>query len=119
VAASWLILAEGDVRPFLLTGLGFGASTTKAGGDRLTAMDLRLSVVVGKTFVEMFTPYLVGRVFAGPVKWTILGESVTGGDTHHYTVGFGATLRVGGLDVFAEVLPLGEQALNVGLGWSI
>ena len=56
VAASWLILPEGDVRPFLLTGLGFGASTTKAGGERLTALDLRLSVVVGKTFAQMFTP---------------------------------------------------------------
>ena len=40
VAASWLILPEGDLRPFLLTGLGFGASTTKAGGERLTALDL-------------------------------------------------------------------------------
>jgi len=118
VAASWLALPEGEVTPFLLVGLGAGASTTKAGGERLTAIDVRGSVVVGKTFLEQLTPYVVGRVFGGPVRWTIAGASVTGGDTHHYTVGVGTTLRVSGLDLFAEVLPLGERALNVGLGWS-
>ena len=119
VAVSWLALPEAEVRPFLLVGVGFGASTTEAGDERLTALDLRGSVVIGKTFFDTLTPYLVGRVFGGPVKWTIAGASVTGGDTHHYTVGVGATLRISGLDVFAEVLPLGERALNVGLGWSL
>ncbi|HKA91813.1 MAG TPA: hypothetical protein VKE22_29325 [Haliangiales bacterium] len=118
VAASWLAVPEGEVRPFVLTGLSLGVSTAKAGADRLTAVDARLSVVVGKTFARVLTPYVAGRVFGGPVYWTIAGDSVVGGDSHHYSVGFGATLRPGAIDVFAEWMPLGERSVNVGVGWS-
>ncbi len=118
VAGSWLAVAEGELRPFVLTGLSLGVSTAKAGADQLTAVDARLSVVVGKTFAQVFTPYVAGRVFGGPVYWTIAGDSLVGNDSHHYTVGFGATLRTGSLDVFAEWMPFGERSVSAGVGWS-
>ena len=118
-AASWLAVPEGEATPFLLGGVSLGVSTAPAGASRITAVDARLSVVVGKTFAQMFTPYVVGRVFGGPVYFTIAGDDQVGGDSHHYAVGFGATLRAGAVDVFAEFVPLGEQSVSVGLGWSL
>jgi hypothetical protein len=118
VAGSWLIAPEGEALPFVLAGISLGGSTAPAGPENITAVDARLSIVVGKTFAEAFTPYVVGRVFGGPVFWSIGDEGVVGGDSHHYAVGFGASLRTGAFDLFAEWLPAGERSVNLGVGWS-
>jgi hypothetical protein len=114
-AGSWLALYEGEVRPFVLLSLSASVSTATTDVGRVTAVDLRGGVVVGKTFFERLTPYLVARVFGGPVSW----NGLTGGDQHHYTIGGGATLRLpGGFDVLAEGMALGERSVAIGVGLS-
>jgi hypothetical protein len=115
LSASWLALLEGERRPFVVVGASLAGSRTEAyadDGERhpLSAGDLRLGVMSGKTFGPV-TPYLAARGFGGPVFWRIAGEDVTGSDTHHYTVGGGASLRLGRrVTIAAEVLPLGERS---------
>ncbi len=121
VAGSWLALFEDGARPFVLVTATASVSTatTDGGAARLTAFDLRAGLVVGKTFFARLTPYVAGRVFAGPVSWTLDGADVTGSDQHHFSVGGGATLRLpGGVDVFAEGMAFGERALDAGIGLS-
>lgn len=120
VTATWLPLFETRRRPFVLTSLSFGGSTVTAESDddeahRWTAFDLRLGAIIGKTFADRFTPFAAGRVFAGPVSWQLGGESQTGGDAHKYTAGGGLSFRIPGrLDLFAEVMAVGEQSASVG-----
>jgi len=123
LTGSWLALPERVTRPFVLLALTASVATTEtARADetaRLTALDLRASVIAGKTFFSRLTPYLAGRVFGGPVFWRVAGEGVTGSDRHHFAVGAGVTLRLPGrLDLFAEAMPLGERSLNLGAGLS-
>jgi hypothetical protein len=120
LTGSWLAVTEGEARPFVMLSLTASALTMTADGERLTALDLRAGVMLGKTFGERFTPYAVARAFGGPVSWTLAGEEVTGSDQHHYTVGAGASLRLPKrLDVFVEGSPLGERSLNLGVGIGI
>jgi hypothetical protein len=71
--------------------------------------------MVGKTIGERFVPFVTGRIFGGPVSWHLGGEDVLGSDRYHYTVGGGATYRIPGkLDIFAEVLGLGEESVSLG-----
>jgi hypothetical protein len=122
VGASWLGVYEDERRPFLQLAGTFGFSTVTAISDdgerhRLTAGDLRLGALVGKTFFSRVTAYAAARVFGGPVFWRLGGESVVGGDTHHFAVGAGAILRLPGrVDVFAEGMALGERSVSLGAG---
>jgi hypothetical protein len=81
---SWLPIYESEEgRPFLQVSASLGVSTTTAVSDdgareRLTSGDLRLGVLVGKTFFEKLSVYAAGRVFGGPVYWQLAGESVAG-----------------------------------------
>jgi len=108
---SWLALPETTSRPFILAAVTASVLTA----PHLTAVDFRASAVVGKTVLDRLTVYAVGRVFGGPVNFD--PEVATGGDTHHYAVGAGASLRLPkAFDLFVEGSPLGEQSLNVGAG---
>ena len=108
---SWLALPESAARPFILAAVTASVLTA----PHLTAVDFRASAVVGKTLFDRLTVYAVGRVFGGPVDFE--PETATGGDTHHYSVGAGASLRLPkAFDVFVEGSPLGEQSFNVGAG---
>lgn len=120
ITGSWLTLAEGETRPFVLLSVTASVLTMTADSERFTALDLRVGAVVGKTFWERFTPYVVARAFGGPVSWTIAGQDQTGADTHHYSVGAGASLRLPKrIDAFVEGSPLGEQSLSIGVGIGI
>ena len=120
VSVTWLPLFESERGPFLLASLTLGGATTTAVSDdgqahRWSAFDLRAGLLLGKTFAERFVPFVTARGFGGPVFWRLGGETVTGTDVHHYAVGAGFTFRVpGALDLFAELLPLGEQSASVG-----
>ncbi len=120
VSATYLALFETEKRPFVLGSMTFGHSRTSAVSDDMqrhdwTAFDLRAGVMVGKTISDNFVPFASARVFGGPVSWQLGGEDVVGSDKYHYTVGLGATFRIPGkLDLFAEVLGLGEQSASVG-----
>jgi hypothetical protein len=124
LGASYLWIYEGELRPFLLFSTSLGVSTTTATGDdgmdhRLTSGDLRLGVSVGKTLWDQLSIYATGRLFGGPVFWTLAGEGVAGGDTHHYTVGAGAVWRPGKrFELFAEGAPVGEQSFAAGVSSS-
>jgi hypothetical protein len=123
---SWLAVPETVRRPFVQVAGTLSASTTTTKietGDaeavRLTAVDLRATVIAGKTFAGRFTPNVAGRLFGGPIFWTREGEDVTGSDRRHFSVGAGVTLRLPGrLDVFAELMPLGERSASLGAGLS-
>ncbi len=118
-----LALFERPRRPFvLLTGSASVSRSTAESDDGmahdLTAGDLRVGVMIGKTWGRV-VPYLTARAFGGPVFWTIRRDDVTGGDVHHYTVGGGASLRLGAqVDGFVEVMPLGEQSGSAGASLS-
>ncbi len=116
VSGSLLALTETSLRPFLLFGLSVAASQARTDGQAdLSAVDVRASGLVGKTFFDAFTPYGVARGFTGPVRWDRLEGS--GADAHHFAIGLGATLRLpSGLDVVVEGIPLGERSVTFGAG---
>lgn len=123
LSGTWLARYETERGPFVMASLSLGFSTTTATSDdgaphRLTSGDARVGVMVGKTYGRL-TPYLVARGFGGPVLWTLGGESVSGGDVHHYTIGLGSSLRLPArLDGFLELMPLGERSASAGLSLS-
>ncbi len=121
ISASYLALYETEWRPFVLGSLTIGYSRTSAVSDdnarhTWTASDLRPGLMVGKTIAQRFVPFVAARVFGGPVKWKLGGESVTGSDKYHYTVGGGITYRIPGtLDLFVEAMGLGEKSGSLGV----
>jgi len=126
LGASWRVLDADGARPFVaLTGqIAFAVTSTRPSGAGATAAstpyqaaDLRLGAVAGWPLLETLTPYTLARVFGGPVWWEYQGADLLGGDVHHFQVGAGLLLRLGPVDVFAEGVPLGEQALAGGAGF--
>jgi hypothetical protein len=93
-------------------------SPTGQSSSAFNAFDARGGVIVGKTFAHVFTPYITGRVFGGPVYWTFDGDNVMGHDAYQYQLGGGLSLAVfkGRLDVFAEGIGFGEKGIAAGIG---
>jgi hypothetical protein len=119
LSLSYLAIYEGERTPFLLGSLSLGMLTARAEAqgavNRWTAGDMRLGLMLGKTLADRYVPFVVGRVFGGPVSWRIADDDVTGSDVHKYTAGAGFTMRIPNiLDLFAEVLPIGEQSASLG-----
>ena len=83
-----------------------------------TALDLRAGAIAGKTFADVFTPYVTARVFGGPVAWRFDGEKVTGTDLYKYQVGGGLSIALfeRRIDVFAEGIAFGERGVAAGIG---
>jgi hypothetical protein len=122
VARQWVGGGKNDF--FLTTSLTVGFSSTHTespAGVRtgLTAQDTRLGVIFGRTFAGIWNPYVVGRVFGGPVHWSIDGTDVVGGDRHHYTIGLGGSLALGSsVDLVAEGMFFGERSFVLGMTYS-
>jgi hypothetical protein len=115
VAASFLALEQGPWWPFLQLSASVAGSGFAATGGPVVALDVRAGLVVGYTFLERLTPYLVGRAFGGPVFRA--GE--VGTDASHLQAGLGLVVGLpGGFDLSVEFVPFGEQRLSGGLGWS-
>lgn len=78
------------------------------------AKDVRIGVTAGLPMGEVLTPYVLARAFAGPVKWTLDDEELTGSDQHHYQLGVGVNVAFP-LDLIATVdVPLlGEPGMSV------
>jgi hypothetical protein len=119
LGGSWRLIDTDGAVPFVLltAQLSYIASSAPP-GTGYSAFDLRLGGAVGWTFWHALTPYVVGRAFGGPVYWRYLGAAVTGTDDHHWQAGGGLSVRVKRLDVFAEGVPLGEQGVTAGVGFS-
>jgi hypothetical protein len=117
-AATWLAVFESERRPFVLLSFSLAGSRTEAVSDDgeaygLTALDGRVGAMVGKTLGPA-SLYAVGRVFGGPVTWTLGGDEVTGGDSHHYTVGAGGVVRFARrVHLAIEGMALGERSATV------
>lgn len=122
VTASFRPLDEGELTPFLLLTGSAAASlswtTPRAGGtaSALSALDARLGLVAGKTIAHVVTPYVLARVFGGPVFGSLGGNAVTGTDASHYQLGAGVSVRLGRVDLVAEAVPLGELEIVAGAG---
>jgi len=122
VGWSWLAVYEQERRPFLQVAASLGFSTVGVvsdDGERhpLTAGDLRVGLLCGKTFFEKLSVYGAARGFFGPVWWHLGGEKVMGGDAHHFALGAGAIWRLPGhFDLFVEAMGLGEQSASLGAG---
>lgn len=120
LGASYLALAGTPKSPFLL--LDAGWSSLFAGTEPdvpYSAHDLRLGGTFGMTFFRLLSPYALARVFGGPVFWELGGAPVQGTDRYHYQLGLGISVLIfSRFDFFVEGVPLGEQGISVGLGFS-
>jgi len=115
VAGSFLALDQGAFWPFLQLALSVSVSGLSAPRSSYLALDARLALVVGYTFIDRLTPYAVGRVFGGPVFY----DGKTGTDLYHYQVGLGLVVGLpAGFDLSGEFVPLGEQRFTASLGYS-
>jgi hypothetical protein len=99
--------------------ISFTGTGTQVGDSGPTtaydALDFRVGVAAGFTWLRVLSAYGVVRGFGGPVLWTYQGSTELGTDTHHYQVGGGlAVLVARRIDLFAEGVPLGEQAVSAG-----
>jgi len=114
-SGSFLALEQGTYWPFIMIAGSLAATGVKAAPTTYVAIDVRLTASVGYTFFERLTPYAVGRLFGGPVFW----RNQTGTDLYHYQVGLGFVVGLPfGFDLSAELIPLGEQRVTAGLGYS-
>jgi hypothetical protein len=125
LGASWRVVDPDGWIPFVLLSLQVSYVNSSAQREEdasavgYNAFDLRGGLVVGTTFLRVFTPYVVGRGFGGPVYWRYQGAAIVGTDDHHWQVGAGFSLRLGRrFDVFAEGVPLGELGVTAGAGFS-
>ncbi len=125
--ASYRLVDGAGAAPFVLVSGALGASTFSTDGpagerSRMSAGDVRAGVVVGKTFFDVVSPYVVARGFFGPVSWRarVAGapKDLGGGDAHHYQVGGGFVTGYRGIDLAVEAMPLGEQRYVVAVGVS-
>lgn len=71
-ALTWLAVYERGRRPFVSASASLGALVLRAVADddttrTLSAWDVRLGGMIGKTFAGVVVPYAAVRVFGGPV----------------------------------------------------
>jgi len=106
----------------LTAGVASAATYNEANASdrpRFTALDFRLSAVVGKRLFGFWLPYGGVAFFGGPVYFAPQGNSLTGGDQHHYRLSAGSSFSLPAhLEAFVEVGFLGEQNLLAGIGYA-
>lgn len=119
---AWSVIDQKGAIPFVMIGASVAASLAvpeHGGDDAFYALDIRGSVTAGYTFAKRFTPYAVGRLFGGPVLLAERGKSYAGTDIYHFQLGVGFVVGLpGGFDLSAELIPLGEQRVSAGIGYS-
>ena len=111
--------------PYLGASLTAGVATASTYDEldaterpRFTALDFRLSAVIGKRLFGFWLPYGGVAVFGGPVYFAPEGNASTGSDQHHYRLSVGSSLSLPAhLEAFVEVGFLGEQNLLAGVGY--
>jgi hypothetical protein len=112
--------------PFVAASLTVGVATASTyneanASDRpqFTALDFRLSAVIGKRLFGFWLPYGGVAVFGGPVFFAPAGQSLTGTDQHHFRLSVGSSFSLPAhLEAFVEVGFLGEQNVLAGLGYA-
>jgi hypothetical protein len=115
VGLAYALVKQDGAIPFVLFGASVSGSAASTQERLLVSVDARASVTAGYTLWERLTPYLTARLFGGPVFF----RGLTGTDAYHYQLGAGVVLSLpGGFDVSAELVPLGEQRVSAGVGYS-
>lgn len=113
----------GDRRWFVTGSLSASAGTTTTTGvtdERLTAFDLRIGAIAGRTFADVVSPYVLARAFGGPVLWRVAGEDRAGSDTTHVQLGAGLSVATRfGLSAVVDVSVVGEQSASLGVSWQL
>jgi hypothetical protein len=125
-SVAYTFLDGNGPRPYLAVSGSLGLSVvptrSRSGPDDrpdLTAVDARVSAVLGKRLFDLWLPYVGAALFGGPVRFAPAGQSRTGSDVHHYRLTAGSSFSLPAhLEAFVEVGFLGEQAVLGGLGWS-
>lgn len=115
LSLSYLLLEQGTWSPFLQFSGSLAVSSMRVVDTNYVAIDVRAGLAAGWTFFERLTPYAVVRAFGGPVFY----GSAMGTDAYHVQLGAGLVVGLPwGLDLSAEIIPLGEQRVTAGLGGS-
>ncbi len=112
--------------PFVAASLTAGAASASTYNEadatdrpQFTALDFRLSAVIGKRLFGFWLPYGGVAVFGGPVFFAPQGQSLTGTDQHHFRLTVGSSFSLPShLEAFIEVGFLGEQNVLIGLGYA-
>lgn len=120
-SATYLLVRERTWMPSVLAsatlaGLFASTSSKSDATQDFDAFDLRIGAAAGKHITKEWSLFALARAFGGPIYWRVGGESVTGTDRYHYQAGIGTAYSLGAAHVFAEGIPLGEQAFSVGAG---
>lgn len=122
--ASWRLLDGEGSRPFLLATFSFGVSSARTSllGDdgqpagnapSMLSADFRGGLLLGKSIAGVLSPYLLARLFGGPVLWRAENVDRFGTDIFHYQIGLGAVLSLGRrVDLGFEFVALGERSLS-------
>lgn len=122
--ATYMALDAAGWRPFVALSASLAASGVQTVGPGavkayLTSVDAGLSASVGWSILGVVAPYVGGKVFGGPVFWTLDGASVTGTDVDHWQVAFGLAAALPlGIDLLAEWAPLGARSAVAQVGWT-
>jgi hypothetical protein len=111
-----------DRKTFLVTSLSAGVSTTTTesgtgGSARLTAIDVRGSLMLGYTFAKIASPYVFVRGFGGPVYWALPGDTLRGSDRNHYAFGAGIVMRADAFRFSLSGSALGERSVSAGVSY--
>lgn len=97
-----------------------GAAQVIAPEVGLRAVDVRVGALAGVTLAGRVSPYVLGRVFGGPVSWRLDGDDITGSDQHHYQLGAGVSVALPrALSVLVDASAVGERSLSIGLGMAL
>jgi hypothetical protein len=109
--------AEGGA-PFVSTSLAIAASRATTDTGALFASDLRLGLAVGWLVAGVWSPYLAGQVFGGPVLLTEGSTTLRATDIRHYRASVGSGFFLGEhASLFVDVAPAGELGLAGGATW--
>lgn len=132
IGTGWLVSVAGarvfrfGGRFFATASLAIGVSSTSTrlmptdDAVSLSAMDVRLGGLVGATFWERFSPYVLARTFGGPVGWNRGGADITGTDQYHIQVGAGASVQLrSGFSALIDASLLGERSLSIGMTYAL
>jgi hypothetical protein len=112
---SMLVLKPRGAVPFVSVAASLSGSGIATNAGAYVALDIRAAITAGWVIYDRFTPYAAVRAFGGPVFW----RGQIGTDAYHYQVAGGFVLGLsGGLDLTCEIVPLGEQSVSVGFGYS-
>ncbi|MEM9489465.1 MAG: hypothetical protein AAGC55_09990 [Myxococcota bacterium] len=114
---SWFVIGSGAA--------GFATTSTAEAGVmtedvQFSAVDVRFGAIAGRTLFDAWSPYVLSRVFGGPVLWSLDDTDITGSDRHHYQLGVGSSVTTPfGLSVVIDVAVLGERSASLGATWQL